>query len=104
MFGTYKLIYEPGSDSPNESTVSMSFSGEATLSQMLTHYENFLIATGYQIDIDKTLEFVSNSPEDKSAPFEINADQIFNSLFDSTVLEQSIESLLRNIKEMNGKP
>lgn len=103
MFGTYKLIYEPASDSPDESAVTLSFSGEANLPQMLTHFENFLIATGYQIDVDKTLEFVSNSPEDKSAPFEINADQIFNSLLDSTVLEQSIESLLRNLKGTHGK-
>ena len=80
MFGTYKLIYEPGSDSPDESTVSMSFSGEATLSQMLTHYENFLIATGYQIDIDKTLEFVSSSEKDQTDPLKI-LDSLFSGKF-----------------------
>ena len=103
MFGTYKLIYEPSSDSPYDSAVTLSFSGEANLPQMLAHYENFLIATGYQIDVDKTLEFVSNTPEDQSAQFEIDADQILNSLLDSTVIAQSIESLLRNLKGTNGK-
>jgi hypothetical protein len=45
-FGRYRLTYEPPSDAI-EAEVSMSISSEATLSQMIELFQNFLSAQGY---------------------------------------------------------
>ena len=48
-FGRYRLTYETGADSLDTS-VEVSISGEATLTQMLNFFETFLKATGYVFD------------------------------------------------------
>jgi hypothetical protein len=48
-FGRYRLTYEPPSDAI-EAEVSMTISAEATLSQMVELFQNFLQVHGYLND------------------------------------------------------
>jgi hypothetical protein len=48
-FGRYRLTYEPPSDAI-ETEVSMTISAEATLSQMVELFQNFLQVNGYLLD------------------------------------------------------
>ena len=52
-FGTYRLSYAPGlcyDTAYVEPSVDMSISGEADLSQMLSFFECFLKASGYEFE------------------------------------------------------
>ncbi len=66
-FGTYRLTYTPPEETFGsvESTVDMSISSEADLNDMLGFFEDFLRATGYQLD-NSVLQLedrdTSNSP------------------------------------------
>lgn len=57
-YGTYRLIFEPPSDQVTPS-VEMTLSGEADLTQMLSLFESFLQASGYQLGA-KTLKLEGN--------------------------------------------
>jgi len=68
-FGTYRLTYTPsGEGSPIEPAIDMRISGEASLAEMLSTFESFLLASGYQIgDQELVLETRLNvSPSDQS--------------------------------------
>lgn len=50
QFGTYRVSYEPPADaSEPEIVVNMSISCDATLNQMISLFEAFLLANGYQL-------------------------------------------------------
>lgn len=57
-YGTYRLIFEPPSDQVTPG-VEMTLSGEADLTQMLSLFESFLQASGYQLGA-KTLKLEGN--------------------------------------------
>jgi hypothetical protein len=67
MFGKYTLSYQPGEESSLDPSITMSFSGEADLPEILAHFENFLRATGHPLNFDQELQ-LSPSSETTAEP------------------------------------
>jgi hypothetical protein len=64
-FGIYRLSYTPTTWHDTayvESTIDMSISGEADLRQMLSFFESFLRASGYNLD-GKELTLERTAPD-----------------------------------------
>jgi hypothetical protein len=79
MFGKYTFSYRPGEDSALDPTITISFSGEADLPEILSHFENFLRATGNPLDFDQELQLsppveTSTEPESSFLPEEFAKD------------------------------
>lgn len=55
MFGTITLSYSPSEENPRDANLSMSFSSEATIPEILKHFENFLRAMEYPLDSGDSL-------------------------------------------------
>lgn len=68
MFGTITLGYSPSEESSRDANLTMSFSSEATIPEMLKHFENFLRALEYPLDHDSSLTVVSSNVPDFSEP------------------------------------
>lgn len=67
MFGTYRFSYTPGTDSRcSDSSFTMSFSGGAGLPEIISHFENFLRASGYPLDFQQELVISTPSFNGKS--------------------------------------
>ena len=59
-FGSYHFIFQPPSDDNGESpSVEFSVSAEATLTQMIQHFQQFLSSSGYELG-DRSLQLVDN--------------------------------------------
>lgn len=69
-YGTYRLIFEAPTDQITPS-VEMTLSGEADLTQMLSLFESFLQASGYQLGA-KTLKLEGNDT------FQVDGDGFIN--------------------------
>ncbi len=61
-FGSYRLTYEPPHLAATEAEISMSISSQADLSEMLSFFESFLLAAGYQLD-GKELSLKREKPD-----------------------------------------
>ena len=61
-FGTYRLSYEPPEGSM-DSSINMSISAEANLSDMLSFFETFLRAAAYPLDADHELGIERKAPD-----------------------------------------
>ena len=64
MFGTITFLYEPftkgfDAEDPSDPRVSIQFSSEADLSEMIENFERFLRAVGYPLDHDEFLAVTS---------------------------------------------
>jgi hypothetical protein len=68
MFGTITFLYEPSTEGfpafidaedPSDPRVSIQFSSEADLSEMIENFERFLRAIGYPLDYDEFLALSS---------------------------------------------
>lgn len=68
MFGTISLNYTPSTEDSRDASLTMRFSSEATISEMLQHFENFLRAMEYPLDRDSSLQVVSSNVTNFSAP------------------------------------
>jgi len=66
-FGKYTLKYEPPSDTPEDHSVTMTISSEATLFQMLEFFQSFLRAAGYEFD-GKELCLERSAPDFSDVP------------------------------------
>ena len=62
MFGTFTFSYTPLEDCPQECNVTLSFSSETDMRDVIDHFENFLRAIGYPLNFSDKLEVV-NDPE-----------------------------------------
>ena len=58
MFGKITIIYEPPNNDSDESRVSMQFSSEADLNEIVRNFERFLRVMEYPLDHDDSLEVV----------------------------------------------
>jgi len=59
-FGSYHFIFQPPSDDGGECpAVEFSVSAEATLTQMVQHFQQFLSSSGYELG-DRNLQLVDN--------------------------------------------
>lgn len=55
MFGTITLRYDPSGEESREASLTLQFSAEATLPEILQHFENFLRAMEYPLDSSEKL-------------------------------------------------
>jgi hypothetical protein len=55
MFGTVTLSYTPSSITSSDSSITMSFSSEADIVEMMSNFGNFLRAMGYPMDFGDCL-------------------------------------------------
>ena len=62
MFGTISLTYTPPNDSPEEFAVSLSFSSEANMKEILKNFERFLRVMEYPLEQGDSLEVVCSAP------------------------------------------
>jgi len=60
MFGTFTFSYTPPKDCPKECNVTLSFSSETDMEDVISHFENFLRAIGYPLNFSDRLEVVSD--------------------------------------------
>ena len=60
MFGTFTFSYTPLEDCPKECNVTLSFSSETDMKDVISHFENFLRAIGYPLNFSDRLEVVSD--------------------------------------------
>lgn len=58
MFGKITITYEPPNNDPDESRVSMQFSSEADLNEIVRNFERFLRVMEYPLDQGDSLEVV----------------------------------------------
>jgi len=72
-FGKYTLKYEPPGESPEDHSIEMSISSEATLFQMLGFFQSFLRAAGYEFD-GKELCLERSAPDFDDIPEKWGAD------------------------------
>lgn len=77
MFGKITLSFEPAEQSSREASLEMQFSSEATLPEILKHFENFLRAMEYPLDSDS--ELIVNESE-KTVASEVRFDESLNYL------------------------
>lgn len=66
MFGKITITYDPPSNDPAESRVSLSFSSEANMKEILRHFERFLRVMEYPLDQEDSLrvECSKDCPKD----------------------------------------
>lgn len=62
-FGTYRISYEPP-EGALESDVNMSISSEADMNQMLDFFKSFLMAAGYPVGFEQSLEVTGEGQDD----------------------------------------
>jgi hypothetical protein len=60
MFGTFTFSYTPPEDCSRECNVTLSFSSENEMGDVISHFENFLRAIGYPLNFSDKLEVVSD--------------------------------------------
>ena len=58
MFGKITITYDPPNNDPDESRVSMQFSSEADLNEIVRNFERFLRVMEYPLDHGDSLEVV----------------------------------------------
>ena len=59
-FGSYHFIFQPPSDDAGECpAVEFSVSAEATLTQMIQHFQQFLSSSGYELG-NRNLQLIDN--------------------------------------------
>ena len=56
MFGKITITYDPPNNDPDESRVSMQFSSEADLNEIVRNFERFLRVMEYPLDHGDSLE------------------------------------------------
>ena len=70
MFGKITITYEPPNNDSDESRVSMQFSSEADLNEIVRNFERFLRVMEYPLDHGDSLEVIhANDRPDTPAHF-----------------------------------
>ena len=74
MFGKITITYEPPNNNSDESRVSMQFSSEVDLNEIVRNFERFLRVMEYPLDQGDSLEVVyakdsSQTPDYLTAPW-----------------------------------